>query len=408
MCGNQDDGAHGHDGLDGPTRRELLGRLTALGLAAPAALAALKSAALAGPMSFLDRGELIGGLESIIEAAATPRLAGYQVFELGSDDLPWKALELDLLKGQEVTFLLGGRIWLSREHDLWLEPGTSFNARSQGRRPLYHPMNNSGTMTVAHDGAIEIARGFAEWVDEDGELWTPVEAYRQLEVRIYGIALAWRGSALEGLKSLAAAGDVGGIIGEEIARLESPRKLPEGWHNIFQADSGPIIFNDAGNGEISCQAYKKAGIIQRPVSIELKPDTRLSWRWIVEELPSALPENQLVTHDYLSVGAEYDDGQDLTYLWSAGLPVGEVFRCPFPRWTPIETHMIIRTGHEELGQWLTEERDLFADYKAHVGGSATRVVRIWLLGVSVFQRRMGACRFADIKVTASDGAVIAL
>jgi Protein of unknown function (DUF3047) len=115
------------------------------------------------------------------------------------------------------------------------------------------------------------------------------------------------------------------------AHLQSPRKLPAGWHNFFMLGGGPVIFNDIGNGAISCGPLKNAGILQRPVAVELQPQTKLSWRWIVEELPSRLPEDQLTSHDYLSIAAEFDDGQDLTYFWSSSLPVGKAFRCPIPR-----------------------------------------------------------------------------
>jgi hypothetical protein len=50
---------------------------------------------------------------------------------------------------------------------------------------------------------------------------------------------------------------------------------------------------------------------------------------LLEELPSQRPEDRLTSHDYLSIAAEFDDGQDLTYFWSSSLPVG-AFRCPIP------------------------------------------------------------------------------
>ena len=177
------------------------------------------------------------------------------------------------------------------------------------------------------------------------------------------------------------------------------RKLPASWHNFFMLGGGPVIFNDIGNGAISCQPLKNAGILQRPVGLELKPQTKLSWRWIVEELPSLLPEDQLTSHDYMSIAAEFDDGQDLTYFWSSSLPVGKAFRCPIPRWTPLESHMVVRSGFAELGKWVSDERDVYEDYKAHIGGTATKLVNVWLLGVSLFQRRSGSCRFADMEVS---------
>jgi hypothetical protein len=380
------------------SRRDMLRRLGALGLSAPLAMAMHDLGRAAQPMSYLDQPELVGGLKALIARAKSPELVAFREFELGSGDMPWKDLGLAARKGQAVTFLIGGRLWLSRDLDLWSEPGVAFHVRSRGERPIYNPMSNTGTMIAAHEGPLEIARSLAEFKNEDGVLWTPEKDYRQIEARIYGVALVWSGSALTGLRSLLAHGDVDGIVGAEIARLESTRRLPQGWHNLYMLGGGPIIFNDLGGGEIACQSHKNAGILQRPVSIDLKPGTKLSWRWIIEELPSLHPENEFTTHDYLSIGAEYDDGQDLTYIWSRGLPAGTAFRCPFPRWTPIETHLAIRSGLNGLGSWVSEERDLYADYKDHVGGTAKSIVRIWLLGVTIVQRRQGSCRFADIQV----------
>ncbi len=389
--------------LSTETRRTLLKKITALGVSAPMAMALLSRSAAANSMSFLDRDRFVGGLVDVIETANSPLLAEYRVLDLRSNDLPWKAAEITLKKGQEVTFLIGGRVWISREHDLWFEPGTSFNARTVGLRPLYNPMNNTGTMIAAHDGPIEIARAMAEWANEDGELWTPEEIYTSFDVDIYSVALVWKGSALDGLTSLAQHGDFGGVIDAEIARLNSPRRLPEGWQHFYMAGDDAGIFFDQGNGVIGCQAHKKGAILQKPVSVDLQPGAKINWRWIVEELPSLFPEDQIPTHDYISLGVEYDDGQDLTYIWSAGLEPGHTFRCPFPRWNPIETHMVVRSGLGELGQWLAEERDLYSDYQTHIGGPATKAVRVWLLGISLFQRRMGAARFADIAITAPDG-----
>ncbi len=401
------DSGNGRD-LNDESRRSLLKKMTALGLSAPMAMALLSRRSEANTMSFLDRERFVGGLVDLIEAANAPELQEYRVLDLRSGDLPWKAAEITLKKGQEVTFLIGGRVWISREHDLWFEPGTSFNVRTLGLRPLYNPMNNTGTMVAAHDGPIEIARAMAEWANEDGALWTPEEVYTSFDVAIYAVALVWKGSALKGLESIAAAGDVGGVIGAEMARLTSPRKLPEGWHHFYMAGDDAGIFFDLGDGEIGCQTHKNGAILQKPVSVPLQPGAKVNWRWIVEELPSLFPEDQIVTHDYLSLGVEYDDGQDLTYIWSNGLDKGHTFRCPFPRWNPIETHMVIRSGLGELGQWLSEERDLYADYQTHIGGPATKAVRVWLLGVSLFQRRSGSARFADISITAPDGTRVAL
>jgi hypothetical protein len=408
MCTLPDQADCSRDGADGPHRRDMLKRLMALGLTAPLATLILDRTAMAGSISFLDRAELVDGVTALIARAKSPELREARVFELSGSDLPWKDLGLTVAKGQEVTFLLGGRVWLSREQDLWVEPGVAFHVRTRGARPMFNPMSNTGTMTAAADGPIEMARSLVEFQNEGGELAVPKEEYVKADARIYGVALVWRRSALTGLASLLSHGDVDGIIAAELARLQSPRKLPAGWHNFFMLGGGAVIFNDIGNGAISVEPLKNAGILQRPVNIELKPQTKLSWRWIVEELPSRLPEDQLTSHDYLSIAAEFDDGQDLTYFWSSSLPVGKAFRCPIPRWTPLESHMAVRSGFADLGKWVSDERDVYADYRTHVGGPARSVVNVWLLGVSLFQRRSGSCRFADMQISQPGAATLKL
>src|SRR6516162_7400920 len=372
--------SHGADGL---SRRYMLKRLMALGLTAPLATLVLDRRAMAAT-SFLDRAELVDGMTALIARAKSPELREARAFDLSGSELPWKELGITLAKGQEVTFLLGGRVWLAREQDLWVEPGVAFHVRSRGARPMFNPMSNTGTMAAAADGPLEMARSLVEFKDADGELAVPKDAYAKADAHVYGIVAA------------------------ELARLQSPRKLPAGWHNFFMLGGGPVIFNDIGNGAISVEPLKNAGILQRPVGIELKPQTKLSWRWIVEELPSRLPENQLTSHDYLSIAAEFDDGQDLTYFWSSSLPIGTAFRCPIPRWTPLESHMAVRSGLADLGKWVSDERDVYADYKEHIGGTAKSVVNVWLLGVSLFQRRSGSCRFADMQISQPGAATLKL
>src|SRR5512139_2783156 len=99
-------------------------------------------------VSFLDRAELIDGLTSLLSTAKSPELREFRVFELSGPELPWKDLGIALTKGQKATFFLGGRVWLSREADLWVEPGVAFHVRTRGTRPMFNPMSNSGTMTA--------------------------------------------------------------------------------------------------------------------------------------------------------------------------------------------------------------------------------------------------------------------
>jgi hypothetical protein len=388
----------------GLSRREMLRCAAALGAAAPFAGGLLDNASAAEqkPEDFRN------GVENLIARAKSPELAGYRLFEINGPDLPWIDLGLAASKGQQVTFLLTGRMWIARQFDLWFAPGIVFHARTRGRRPIYSPGTETGTMIAAHNGPLEIARAAAQFSDEDGTLWTPADEYRNQEVKIVGVALLWKGDAASGLASLAAHGDIDGLVGAEIARLKRGRKLPEGWSNYFSLGGGAEIFSRAENGDILCESAASASIIERALSLPFSSLPKLGWRWKIDELPSAVAEDKAPFHDYLSIGVKFEDGQDLTYIWSAALPPGKVFRCPLAGWDKVETHMIVASGTEGLGSWREFERDLAADYAAHIGGPAKAISQIWLLAVTPFQRRRGACRYADIKIGAEDGATFKL
>jgi hypothetical protein len=158
-----------------------------------------------------------------------------------------------------------------------------------------------------------------------------------------------------------------------------------------------------GAAVIRCQCDNDAMILQRSLEAPFTPDTRLRWSWKVESLPSARAEDSLATHDYLSLAVEFDNGQDLTYLWSAALEPERSFRCPVASWRQRETHIVIRSGHEGLGRWIDEERDLWRDYQNAIGSPPARIVGVWLIAASIFQHGQGRCEYRDIELVAALG-----
>ncbi|PWB93029.1 DUF3047 domain-containing protein [Methylosinus sporium] len=385
------------------SRRDML-RMGALGAAALPFVASPATAESAD----LVRDDFKRDMEALIARARSGALVSYRLFEIDGDDLPWIDLGLAAAKGQQVSFLVAGRMWIARPYDLWFKPGLVFHARTRGKRPIYSPGVDTGTMIAAHDGPLEIARSAAQFADADGRLWTPEAEYRKQEVKIVGVALVWKGEALSGLESLAAAGDVNGLVAAEIARLKAGHKLPEGWNDLFSLGGGAEVFGREANGEIVCESAGSASIIERPLPLAFASRPKLGWRWKIDQLPSAKAEDVAPFHDYLSIGVKFEDGQDLTYFWSAGLPTGKVFRCPLAGWSAVETHMVVDSGAAGLGEWRALERDVAADYAAHIGGPAKAISHIWLLAITPFQRRRGACRYADIRVATADGAVTRL
>jgi hypothetical protein len=197
--------------------------------------------------------------------------------------------------------------------------------------------------------------------------------------------------------------------------LPAPPMPPEGWSylpevsaicvaDIFRAET---VGKNAGPvRQLKVDTHKNVGILEHPVDVPLTSSTTLSWKWNVAKLPSKVAEDAPNVHDYLSIAVKFDNGQDLTYMWSAGIPKGKGFRCPLPDWTKRETHVVARSGEKELARWLSEKKNVMADYKKFIGGKLPgKITHVWLIANSVFQQGQGQAAFGDIRLSAKKGGV---
>ena len=244
-----------------------------------------------------------------------------------------------------------------------------------------------------------------DWADPQGKRVQDDACYRAMSGGICVVAIRWRGSAVEGLTALLQAGDPGGRISAELARIELGDTTPPGWHYLWHI--GPAeIYRHTGNGSecIHCRTAADVGILQCDVDLPLDASSELSWRWRVQRLPSSLREGSVPSHDYLSIAVEFDNGRDITYYWSSTLPAGTGYDCPLPNWKGVEYHVVVRSGTRRLGEWLQERRNLHADYLHYMGEPPGRITRVWLIANSVFQRGEGECDYADIHLHHQSGA----
>jgi len=122
----------------------------------------------------------------------------------------------------------------------------------------------------------------------------------------------------------------------------------------------------------------------------------VQWRWQVNEHPSIGPEDQAISHDYISLATEFDNGRDLTWIWSSCLEPGTFFQCPVRVWQERETHYVIRSHNDNLGQWYAETRNIYDDVTEAMGQPPGRITAIWLIALSTFHHRIARASFAEI------------
>ncbi len=324
-------------------------------------------------------------------------VASVSVFRLPADVPPWTDTGLRLTKGERATLLARGEIEWAPGSGLVAGPGQHLWGRI-GDGPIFNLPRVSRTVVAESDGPLRLAIYQGEWADRSGALATGVAAYALQKGEIEVAVLRWRDDPLAGLDALCAEAPDDPLLAAERERLRSPVLRPPGWEYLWFLGERDIFSVGATPRSIRVAAEAEVGILQKPAEIALDADTRLEWRWRMDELASDVAEDSLPTHDYLSIAAEFENGQDLTWYWSAALPEETSFRCPLPTWAERETHIAVRSGAAGLGEWRAESRSLLADYERAIGDAPGRVVAVWLIAVSLFQRGRALGEFADIEL----------
>jgi len=337
-------------------------------------------------------------------AAAGEALLRHAIVDAPADSAGWIDSGVEARPGETITMLSAGRAHLAAD------PSISFAANLF----LWRRIGCSGriakfaapttTFAASEAGNIMLAAHYpGAWIGETGEFdpdWPREAASGAFAVAI----LVWKGAADDALARFAAF-DESSLGLAEHARLLAPVEAPRGWRALWRTGATEVYraaFEATDAPRIVCCCADDAGIIKYPADIPLDETTRLSWRWRVTALPSNVNEDDAATHDYLSIAVEFDNGLDLTYMWSASLPVGTSFRCPLPWWIKRETHQVVRAGRTELGRWLAEEQPVLADYARAIGGAPpARIIGVWLIAVAAFQRRRGRCEYRSIRVNSA-------
>jgi Protein of unknown function (DUF3047) len=319
---------------------------------------------------------------------------------------PWTSTGLCVEAGDRVTLLGSGVIrWLPNR-----DVGAGAKYHLWGRVPggqIFGCTQDTATVTVDRSGELQLCVYIGAWADRLGTLATGTGPYQRTRGGLQVTVIRWPAD-VDPVASLGLLDDPRvdpALVDAELTRLRHPVERPPGWTHLL--DFGETdIYRAArvdGRPAIDVVCDNDAGILQTPCELPLDPSTHLEWTWRVDCLPSVEPENTTWTHDYLSIAVEFDNGRDLTWLWSSALePVTGTFDCPVRSWTARETHMPVRRGQEELGRFHRERRPVWEDYRRFMGVPPARVVRVWLIAVSHFSRRLGRATYTDIRLSTAD------
>jgi len=153
------------------------------------------------------------------------------------------------------------------------------------------------------------------------------------------------------------------------------RGVPEGWRTYETIGGHPAydftVVEDEGRRALLMRSRGDHSTIARKVRINLETTPILEWQWKLTQLPAGADLRQRATSDaaphvfvvWPRMPAVLRS-QLIGYVWDPALPVGTV--QPSPK-TRTVTFLIVRSGPSQLGQWLTERRNVADDFRLVYG-----------------------------------------
>ncbi|CAM3876470.1 DUF3047 domain-containing protein [Smaragdicoccus niigatensis] len=308
---------------------------------------------------------------------------------------PWTATGIRVRPGDRVTWLAWGRAFAMTQRGIGAGPSFGMLCRV-GDGPALMSARPTFTFTADREGEVQFGGRLPAELQSNGDVTTDRIPFQAIRGGFTVVVAIWPsdGDPQRALAQVAAA-DSSGLCAIESQRLTNPPHAPNGWfhHPLLGHED---VYTEA-EGQIDVDCRDTVAIIRHPVDVALTDNLRLRWSWRVDDLPAAVPENTMFTHDYVSIAVEFDDGRDLTWQWSSSLPLGLAYPCPLDHWRRRETHIVVRSGRSDLGTWVSDERPAFADHRAAIGGAApARVVAIWLIAVSLHMHQTATAAFRGI------------
>jgi hypothetical protein len=188
--------------------------------------------------------------------------------------------------------------------------------------------------------------------------------------------LGIRGIALGGalVAAMALAADV--VVIEDWASAPVGHKgIPPGWQK--QDWGSPTydftVVEQDGQRAVQLRSNRDSSNVNKDIrgKVRLAETPLLEWTWKVTALPTGADARHAATDDEAAqlyvVWPRFPGAvrsQIIGYIWDSTAPVGSVFRSEK---TGTVTYVVVRSGPSDLGKWVTERRDVRADYKQIYG-----------------------------------------
>lgn len=198
------------------------------------------------------------------------------------------------------------------------------------------------------------------------------------------------------------------VWGTDSALPIAPFNAPtlEDWkERSFSGNSQYDIVDMNGVRVLKGSTNGAASLLYKEKVIDLTKTPILSWSWQIQEAYEDIDEHTREGDDFparLYVVARTGrlpwQTLAINYVWSSNQEVGSYWPNPFTRKAQV---MAVQSGNSKAGQWVTQNRDVRADFKTLFGRDIDEIAGYAVMVDGDNAGKAGTAWFADINFVAN-------
>ncbi len=117
-----------------------------------------------------------------------------------------------------------------------------------------------------------------------------------------------------------------------------------------------------GTAVLCVRSVRSGFIVGTNRAVDVAEMRAVQWSWSAEALPKGGSFRERATNDQaLQVLFAFDGGKIVSYIWDTTGPVGATGSGL--SWQDDVRVIVLQAGAANLGQWITEQRDIHADFR---------------------------------------------
>ena len=151
-------------------------------------------------------------------------------------------------------------------------------------------------------------------------------------------------------------------------------QLPSDWQiKVNHGKPGISVCQEADESCLHLRSVRSSFALERVVDVDPGEMPFLTWKWKVTQLPPNGDFRRASTDDQAAqVLVAFADRHILEYIWDSSAPKGAAESTSFIPLVHIFA-FVCESGSADLNRWLTETRNVSADYQRAYGKAAPRI-----------------------------------